>query len=158
MTEVAVKRRWMPIALGLSLAVNLAVVAAISGAALRHKNYNKGPHHAGKGGVIFMQALPRETRREIRDILRVEGRNTDANPADMLGFLRDVPFDAEAAAGVLKAQNEVWLKRTQAATGVWLTVVSEMSVVERDAYADRLQELLEKREEGRKQKAEKQKN
>ncbi len=152
MAEVATKRRWMPIVLGLSLAVNLAVVAAISGAALRHKSYSKGPTHFDKGGAIYMQALPRETRREIRQTLRGDRRSTGANPAEMLGILKDVPFDVDAAARVLSAQNDAGLIRVQAATGAWLAAVTAMSVKERDAYAGRLQELLERREEYHKQK------
>lgn len=152
MGEISTKRRWMPIALGLSLAVNLAVVAAVSGAALRHKNYSKGPAHVDKGGAIYMHALPVETRREIRKTLRADRRSTGANPAEMLGILKDVPFDVDAAARVLSAQNDAGLIRVQAATDAWLTAVTAMSVKERDAYAGRLQELLERREKHRKQK------
>lgn len=152
MAEVGSNRRWMPIVLGLSLAVNLAVAAAISGAALRHKNYDKGRTHTDKGGAIYMQALPHETRLEMRKTLRADRRSTGADPAEMLDILKDVPFDVDAAARVLNAQNDAGLKRVQAATGAWLTAVTAMSVKERDAYAGRLQELLERREERRKQK------
>jgi hypothetical protein len=153
MAEVGTKKRWMPIVLGLSLAVNLAVIAAVSGAALRHKNYDKGRQHVDKGGAIYMRALPHETRREIFGKLRENKRNIGINPAEMLDILKHVPFDVDAATRVLNAQNDAGLQRVQAVTDAWLTEITEMSVKERDAYAGRLQELLEQREERRKEKA-----
>ena len=65
MDQVKQKRRWMPVVLTLSLALNLAVAAALAGAAWRHKEADRGPRVA-RGGAIYMQALPRSTRGHAR--------------------------------------------------------------------------------------------
>lgn len=152
MAAIVKKRRWMPIVLGLSLAMNLAVIAAVSGAALRHNGSDKSRPRADKGGAIYMHALPRETRRELRQALRAHKPRAGSNPAEMLEVLRQDPFDPDAAARVLNAQHDASLQRLQTATGAWLTEVTAMSAQERSDYADRLQELVEKQEERGKEK------
>jgi len=57
------KKRWMPLALGISLAINLAVVAvvaAVAGAAWRHKGEDRSAMRSPRGAPAFIQALPRE--------------------------------------------------------------------------------------------------
>jgi uncharacterized membrane protein len=144
MAEFVKKRRWMQIVLGLSLAVNLAVIAAVLGAMLRHKDGDRGGPHARKGGAIYMQALPKKARHELRETLRATYRGAGTNPVEMLAVLREEPFDAAAAALVFQAQHDASLSRLQAASVAWLTEVTAMSAQERSVYADRLQELSEK--------------
>lgn len=160
MTEIEQKRRWvpqkrgwMPVVLGLSLAINLAVVAAVSGAAWRHKDAVRGgPHASSKGGALYIKALPREMRAEMREQMR--GLRSDggwrSDTSDMLAILRSTPFDPAAATAILDAERAVSLSRRNAATAAWLDQISAMTASERRVYADRLQELSDWRKSHKK--------
>ncbi|WP_299411850.1 periplasmic heavy metal sensor [uncultured Sulfitobacter sp.] len=139
------RRRIMPIVLAVSLAVNLAVVAAMAGAAWRHKEGGKGGPRADRGAAIYMKALPREARTSIREQTRDPLSTARVDPMQMLAVLRADPFDAQAAADLLAAQRKAGFARIEAVNTAWLKEVSQMSVAERGAYADRLEELSERR-------------
>lgn len=139
------KKRWLPIVLAVSLALNLAVVAAVSGAAWRHKADEKGSPRARGSEPIYMQALSRETRKQMRQAFRSTGVARRPDPSTMLALLRQEPFDATAAADILDAERDAGLMRMEKASAAWLTHIAQMSVAERSAYADRLQALAEKR-------------
>ena len=152
MAEVTGKKRWLPVALGLSLALNLAVVAAVSGAALRHKGGDKGgPPRASKGGAIYLQAMPRDLHKNIWKELKQDAPPPRSDPAAMVVILRQEPFNPAAAAGILNAERDVGLSRMQAMSGAWLAQITAMSVAEREAYTDRLQELIERRDAHKKE-------
>ena len=72
---------------------------------------------------------------------------------DMLVALRQEPFDPAAAARVLEAEREAGLLRQDKASGAWLSYITALSVSERNAYADRLQELSERRDQRKDRKA-----
>lgn len=144
MTDGVRKRRWMPVVLALSLAVNVAVVAAVSGAAWRHKGAERDGPRVSRGGAIYMQALPREVRHDLYKRLRATMTERPLTN-DMLTALRQEPFDPAAAARVLEAELEAGLMRQDKASGEWLTYITGLSGAERNAYADRLQELSERR-------------
>jgi uncharacterized membrane protein len=144
MAEVKQKRRWMPVVLGLSLAVNFAVAAAVVGASWRHMGGEPREERVARGGAIYMQALPREARHALRQQLRAaEPKRTETG--DMIAVLRQDPFDASAATRVLASERDAGLARQGAATAVWLDYVTSMTVAERNSYADRLQHLMDKR-------------
>ena len=151
MAEVVRKKRWVPIVLGLSLALNLAVVAAVSGAVLRHRGDAAEGPRARKGGAIYIQALPREMRHDMHEALRNGNRRDGAGPIEMVGILRIEPFNAEAAALVFDAQRDASVARLHATSAAWLNEVTSMSVEERSVYADRLEELTERREKRRRE-------
>lgn len=142
------KRRLMPIVLGLSLAVNLGVLAALAGAAWRHHGDAPRGDRVARGGAIYMQALPREARRALREELR-EARPARREGSDMLVALRQDPFDPAAVRSVLEAERQAGLSRQEAATSAWISHITDMTGAERRAYADRLQALLEKRGSGK---------
>lgn len=144
MTDVKRKIRWMPVVLGISLALNLAVVAAVAGAAWRHRDGDRGGPRAARGGVIYMQALPREVRHDLYRQLRA-GMPERPDTAEMLATLRQEPFDPDAAARILDAQREGGRARQEQASAAWLRHISGLSMLERNAYADRLQQLAERR-------------
>lgn len=142
MADTMKNRRWMPIVLGLSLAINLAVVAAVGGAAWRHNGDERGGPRASKGGgALYIQALPRETRRAIREQLRATGPRPSQDNGPMLVALRQEPFDAAAAAGVLEAQSDHNAARRTVVTEIWLDKIMAMEREERHVYADRLEAL-----------------
>ena len=92
MADAVKKRRWMPIVLGLSLAMNFAVVAAVGGAAWRHSGDERsGAPRAGKSGALYMSALPRESRRAIREQMR-SGPRPERSADQMLVALRSEPL------------------------------------------------------------------
>jgi len=135
-----------------SLALNLAVVAALAGAAWRHAGKGGGDrggsHASSRGGPAYLQALAPETRRALRENLRGMGRGT-ARSGEMVRVLRAVPFDPSAAAAVLMQERTLGQIRMQAASDAWLDEVSAMSVQERAAYADRLEQIEARRKERR---------
>ena len=152
MTQKQSKRRWMPIVLAISLGLNLAVVAAVAGAAWRHKGPGDGgPRGAKGGGTIYLQALPQEARRAVLGQLRsTRGPSFDATP--MIDALRKEPFDAEAAGRALDARRDRGLARSEAGNEALLGHIATMSAQERAAYADRIEEISERRKAKRKKK------
>ncbi|WP_298857726.1 periplasmic heavy metal sensor [uncultured Sulfitobacter sp.] len=147
MADTVKNRRWMPIILGLSLAINLAVVAAVGGAAWRHSgDARSGLPRASKSGALYMKALPRESRRAIREQMR-SGPRPDRSTDQMLAALRSEPFDPEAAVRVLELQRDAGLQRQHAATAGWLAEVTAMNAQERAAYADRIEEMAKRGKE-----------
>ncbi|MGB5865170.1 MAG: periplasmic heavy metal sensor [Sulfitobacter sp.] len=143
------KLRWMPIVLGISLAINLVVVAALAGAAWRHSGEDRGMDRgdgprASRGGMIYMQALPSETRKQIRENLRAE-RRPRPDATTMIAALRQVPFDDATAADILETERGASLERQGRAGDVWLAEVRAMTGPQRAAYADRLEELSNQR-------------
>lgn len=140
MAEMGQKRRWMPIVLGLSLALNLAVVAAVGGAAWRHSGAERAGPRAAKGGALYMKALPKEARRAIREQLRGVAR-PERTSTQMVIALRQEPFDPAAATRVLEMQRDAGAQRQALVSAAWLEQVSAMSAQERSTYADRIEEM-----------------
>ena len=149
MTQTHSKRRWVPIVLALSLGLNLAVVAAVAGAAWRHKGPGEGGLRSAKGGgAIYLQALPQEARRAVLGQLRSSrGPAFDATP--MIDALRQEPFDAEAAGRALEARRDRGLARSEAGHAALLGYIATMSAQERADYADRIEEISERRKSKR---------
>jgi len=145
MTQTHSKRRWMPIVLALSLGLNLAVAAAVAGAVWRHKGPGEGGPRGGRGGgTIYLQALPQEARRAVLGQLRASrGPAFDATP--MIDALRREPFDAEAAGHALDARRDRGFARSEAGNAALLGYIATMSAQERAAYADRIEEISERR-------------
>lgn len=150
MTDTPSKRRWMPVVLALSLALNLAVVAAVAGAAWRHKG-GGGPTGGKGGGPIYLQALPPEARRAVRGEMRQQPR-VKLDSAVMVTALRQEPFDPEAAGRALDAQRDSGLTRFAAGRAVLLDYISSMSAQDRAAYADRIEEIAQKRKDRKQRK------
>ncbi|MCX7566467.1 periplasmic heavy metal sensor [Sulfitobacter sp. F26169L] len=145
MADVVRKRRWVPFLLGLSLALNLAVVAAVAGAGMRHHRADDRKPHSRNAGAAYIRALPREARQNLRETLRERRGENGRDVTEMVNLLRQKPFDAAAAAQVFDAQRVHGLAQLEAASAAWLKEVTAMDENERGAYADRLQELSEKR-------------
>lgn len=146
-------RAWKWI-LGVSLALNLLVIGAMGGAALRHGGFDREARSASQPpqryGAPFVRALPREAQRDMRRTLRAQARaeglpNRSARRAsyeEMVALLRAPDFDAGAARAVFDAQSQTARQVEGKARGVWLEIVAEMSAAERQVVADRLEEAL----------------
>ena len=143
---------WVKVLLGLSLALNLAVVGLVAGVATRFKD---APRGAGmfNYGVPYIRALPPEDRRAIGGNLRAQAeagqvtRRSDrrAQFQKMIVLLQSEPWDEGAAVQVLQAQSASAQALQSAAQKAWLETVSAYSVDQRKAYAEQLSMMLERR-------------
>lgn len=152
------RQRLLKAVLVLSLALNLLVLGAIGGALWRFGGHG----HAGKDGgagartyaAPYLQALPREQRRELHRKMRAERPRQSAEErqaayAQMLAALRAEPFDRAAAEAVLEAQGRAAQEGLKNAHALWLTQVSQMDAAARRAYADALAARLAERSKRR---------
>lgn len=146
-------RGWR-IALVVSLALNIAVLGAIGGWALRHgigPDRGHGPHSARLAtlGGPLTHALDREGRRDIARQLRgAPGTYRDRRAAlrqsfeEVLGELRAQPFDPAGMAARLDAQRAQVTERLAAGHAALVAHLAAMNDAERAAYADRLEDHL----------------
>ncbi|MGB7242127.1 MAG: periplasmic heavy metal sensor [Sulfitobacter sp.] len=147
------KSRWIRIALGLSLAANLAFVGLVAGSAWRHKGGDRRPAFSAIAGYAqpYMQALPRAQRRQIfRDIRSgalgdVPNRDARlANFAAVLAALKQEPFEAAQVRAALEGQTKVIARIQSVAQDAWVAQVSQMSSQDRADYVEKLDELLQR--------------
>ena len=138
------------ILLGVSLAINLAVIGVFAGAAFR-----KGKDRPQRGGGQinyarpYIQALPREDRRAILEAMRPSKRGEDratrrALYQEVTDILRVETFDRQAIEAILLKQTEVTLSGQRAAQVQWLNRIEEMGTQERRAYADAVEDVLKR--------------
>lgn len=154
-SENAGLRRWPKVLLAVSLVFNFLVIGAVVGANLRHDDDMRRPAPADRemmretGFAPFIDALPREARREIGARLRAEagGMRPDRTALEaeftaILTSLRAEPFDPAALAGVLAAQQDRVSHRIEAGRRVLVESLAQMSPAERAAFADQLEKRL----------------
>ncbi len=143
--------RWVKVVLGVSLALNLAVLGLVAGAMTR------SPRHGDGGGIAryampYVIALPREDRREMFKTVRAE---TDQGQIpsrserrklyeDMLNAIEAEPFDRETAKAIFTRQTQATLLGQEAAQEAWLKQIESYDVAERRAYAERIREVLKR--------------
>ena len=139
---------WVKIVLGLSLALNLAIVGMIAGFVLRGGPMGaRGP--AMGYATPYVLALPRELRRDVFGAVRNDDSLPDrrarrAEYRAMIAALRATPYDAAAVEAVLKRQAEGASRVQAAAHDAWLKAVARLSDEERVAYTARMEEALKK--------------
>lgn len=152
----ASRRIWRWILVG-SVALNLVFIGLFSGAALRHLG-DDAPLKRERTGVRgyaapYVQALPEQVRRAFANELRTQRRATGGRQAraeiyqQMVGLVRTQPFQVDAVREVLNTQAAASLGAQSAAQDLWLAQITQMSDAERMAYADRLDEVLARREQ-----------
>ncbi|MEM8654015.1 MAG: periplasmic heavy metal sensor [Pseudomonadota bacterium] len=155
MAETTRERRcpiWIKILLGLSLALNLAIIGLVGGMVLR------GGPLGGKGSGMgyampYVLALPHEDRRAVfgavRDNDALPGRGARrAAYRDMIALLEAGGFDRNGAEAVLERQALGVTQVQMAARKAWLERVEGMSPTTRQTYAERLQEVLSRGRRG----------
>lgn len=141
---------WVRIALVASLALNLAVLGLVAGAALRgDRHHQRPPAIADVGFGPFTEALSREDRAALRRafIARSDGlKGMRAEMrADMEAFAAAItaePFDPAAAAAVLSGQKARIDSRIALGQELLIDRLSGMSPAERAAFAARLKDGL----------------
>ncbi len=139
--------RWIKIVLGLSLALNLLIIGAVAGTAWR---VSKGGDRAGPpaGGYVFVWALERADRQEILSEFRLKNRATHQDRRvmmqEVLEVLRADDFDPATLDGLLSEEAS---RGAGVREGVQAKVLEKISAMDRDArlaYAERLEEKLQR--------------
>lgn len=142
--------RWMKILLVVSLGLNLLVVGAVAGFAIKGGPKWRGGPPGGVGALH--RALSEEDRavlkrRMIREF-RAEQGGREAFRQEMAGLvalLRAETFDAGQAAERMARVRSMFEDRMGAAQGLLVAYWNEMGAEDRKAYADRLEEQLQRR-------------
>lgn len=148
-------RRWMPIVLVASLALNLLIVGLAAGTVLRLKGGDHAKAPPGFGPALY-RALPKEDRRAMRgELSGLHKKGSKHRKQDFQALsqaLRVVPFDPASVAALLQQQALATADLQAALQVQWLTRVTEMTDDERKVYADRLEEVVERGPRGHKRK------
>ncbi|MEP3298150.1 periplasmic heavy metal sensor [Tateyamaria sp.] len=147
--------RRMKIILAASLAVNVLVLGALAGAAFH--GGDRGPRMGSRGGGenaaigIYGRALDKADRRAIGTRLhkgREDGRAIRAELRELatqsVGMLRQSPFDKDAFAEVLLQQQGLIKTHSDDMQSALVEHVSTMSDAQRAAYAQKLQDTLDR--------------
>lgn len=151
------RRLWLRILLGASLALNLLVVGLAVGAALRFGGPDGARRPPPVLGAMLYRELPREERKAVRREMRE--RSVDPGPGrkaatrEVAALIRKSPFDTAALEMLLQEQFERRETWQAMANTVLIEQLGRMSDDARQAYADRLEDALERsRDHGRKRK------
>ena len=143
----------MRVLLAGSLAVNLLVVGVVMGAVLT-RDRSDGPADRVRTArdlapPAFVLALPQEERRalvgEFRETtgsFRAERKAVRESVRAFLAALRAESFDAEQALEMLEGQRDRAVARQTMGAELFIRHISGMSLQDRRAYADRLEEVL----------------
>ncbi len=140
------KRKWIPIVLVISLALNLLIAGVVLGSVLRFKGSERaGP--PGFGPALYY-ALPKSERKALRgELSGLRGEGSHRRKEDFSALsqaLRNVPFDPTAVQALLEQQAQATADIQEALHQQWLTQVTGMSDDERADYADRLEEVVKR--------------
>ena len=142
---------WVKALLGLSLALNLAVIGLLGGIATRFHKDAPGPG-AVNSAIPYVIALPREDRRALNDQIRQKGRDGDlpkrgarrAQYVQMVSLLESGAWSAAEAKSIMRAQAEDTSRVQVAVEAAWLEVIEGYSDDERKAVAASLRVVLER--------------
>lgn len=143
---------WLRVLLFASLALNLAVVGLFAGAAWRHGDHDRDRSpRTDRISVAYIRALGEDDRRAIRDAMRAELPDRQALRAELrssfgaiLETLRADAFDRDALAAQIAAQFAIGSDIQSTARSLMLDRVAAMTPQERRAFADRLEQELQR--------------
>ncbi|MEM7630561.1 MAG: periplasmic heavy metal sensor [Pseudomonadota bacterium] len=158
MTETNIRARsplWVKVLLALSLAINLAIAGLVAGLVLRGDGPLRGTGPGLSYALPYIIALEREDRRAVMGEVRStpdlpNRRSRRAQFDDMLVALRSEPLDRAAIRAVLARQADGVARVQDVAQEAWLDRIAAMSLAERQAYADAVEDVLKKGPPGRK--------
>lgn len=153
MTKIKTPRKWpwMKILLIFSLSMNLAVVGLVVGASISGHGQQQAHFAGGTGLRIFMRALPKEQRYEVRRYFRVNRTQRYANGNAMHQAMQAIhraiaarPFNAEALHAAFAAQRSHITRSTQDAQKAFIAIISGMTDEQRLAYVNAMKEQRRK--------------
>lgn len=145
-------RPWLKAVLFASLALNLAVAGLVIGAVLRFGPFD-GPRPPRLDMVVgpYTHALSHEDKRAIGKALREEYRESRpsrdqirAEFTTVLQALRATPYDGAKVEAILMGQMQAGVERQELGQRMLIQRLASMTDAERAAFADRLQEGLER--------------
>lgn len=145
------KWRWGKVLLALSLALNVAILGAIGGAAYRFKDRRDGATPPSLAVMLFRE-LDRETRHKL--MRHASGRHDSvrgqraANRKDLFAALRAEPFALEPVIEVLDRHAGRQAAFREAVREEWLSKLQNMSSEERAALVDRMERRSQRRRSG----------
>lgn len=138
--------RW---ALGISLALNLAVVGMVAGAMLRDGPGMRGAMVRDLGFGPFTEALSREDRRALRQALferapeiRQARQQRQEDLQALVAILRAEPFDAAALAAAMAEQEARMVGQLRLGQTVLQERIAAMTPEARRGFAERLEDGL----------------
>ncbi|PIE12903.1 MAG: hypothetical protein CSA70_08070 [Rhodobacterales bacterium] len=144
-------RRGVRIVLFLSLALNLVVVGLVVGAVASHRDRDRHPPRFDRISGPLIRALSKQDKRfigrEMRNFYRASASKSvtlRAQYDDVLEALRADPFQVDVVQGVMDAQMDQLVGRARLGKSVLLDRLKSMTPQERAAFADRLEEELER--------------
>lgn len=148
-------RLWVRILLVVSLALNLLVIGAVAGIAIKggpFKHATPPVHLANETLGPFTRALTMNDRRLILREIRRQGQAEGWTRAthresleEMVQLLEAEPFDPDAFGDVFEATINGLQNRILDASDAFVLRVSDMSNEERAAYAERVKDAMDKR-------------
>lgn len=138
--------RW---ALGISLALNLAVVGMVAGAMLRDGPGMRGAMVRDLGFGPFTEALSREDRQALRQALferapeiRQARQQRQEDLQALVAILRAEPFDAAALAAAMAEQEARMVGQLRLGQTVLQERIAAMTPEARRGFAERLEDGL----------------
>lgn len=150
-------RRSMRVLLIGSLALNLLIVGIVAGAVISHRGEGPPGPVAERFGAPHIKALSYEDKRAVGRGIRtayrkanVDHRADHKSYQQALMLLRSDPLDEAALTDLVIRLDRAGEARRQLARDVFLAQILAMSPDERKAYADRLEDVLERGPKGKK--------
>lgn len=148
--QIRQPNKGLRIALAISVALNLAVLGVVAGAALKHGGAFGGYDGARDVGFgPFTEALGREDRKALRQAilskapeLRSSRKEMQEDTQSLLAVLRADPFDPAGLAAVMEQQRARMVDRLGLGQAVMRDFLIAMTPDARKAFADRLEERL----------------
>ncbi|WP_179381434.1 periplasmic heavy metal sensor [Jannaschia marina] len=145
-------RGWIKVALVVSVALNVAVAAAVAGALLSgepdRRQGSAGRHGGGPPEIATLaRGLDRSDRRALFRALRQDPVLAEARPrilaqrAEVAGTLRADPFDPEAFEAALGAQRRLQAELADRGLVVLTGIIADLSAADRATLADRMTAL-----------------
>lgn len=143
--------RGLKIALGLSLALNLAVIGTVAGALLRDGGPGRMPRELGLGP--FTEAFSPKDRQAMRQAfmshagemggMRAMRDEQRADQQALIAALRATPFDPAAFQAAVNAQGKRITDRIALGQTLMAERILAMTPDERAAFADRLEHMMD---------------
>lgn len=148
---------WLRVVLFVSLALNLAVIGVVAGAIWRHGDDDKRRGaRADRVSLAYIRALSDADKRAIRDTMRAKMPDRADRRAQVrdsfdpvLSALRRDTVDRAVLADLFQAQFSKAEEGQRLARGAMLDRLAAMPASERRAFADRVEQELERLEQRR---------